>query len=375
MKRRRSKNSHSIVAADMFCGAAGLSYGLIKQGIDVKAGVDVDESCRWVYEHNTKAKFILSDVADIKAKTLRKFLPSTSYTLLAGCAPCQNFSKYTQKSARAVRNRWRLVDSFGRIADEIRPDILTMENVPGLLQHRRFKKFIKTLECAGYYIWYEVIDCHDYGTPQIRRRLVLLASRLGPISLLAPEVLKIRKKTVRDAIGRLPRLRAGHRHARDPLHRAQALTEINQRRIVLSKPGKSWREWPEELRLECHKKVSGDGYLSVYGRMEWDSPAPTITTNAYNYGSGRFGHPSQKRPISLREAAMLQSFPRNYRFFDRNAELDIRTTSRLIGNAVPVALAKAIGKSIKHHILCVDPNSDGPQKLRRRIQRAKQNAK
>lgn len=143
------------------------------------------------------------------------------------------------------------------------------------------------------------------------------------------------------------------------------------RRMMASEPGKTWREWPEELVLKCHSKKSGKGYSSVYGRMEWDKPAPTVTTNVYNYGSGRFGHPSQHRTISLREAALLQSFPRNYKFTDRKEELDFRSISRLIGNAVPVALARAIGKSIKHHVALVDPSGTGPRCTRSRAARRK----
>jgi DNA (cytosine-5)-methyltransferase 1 len=352
MGKRRGITGSEIVAVDMFCGAAGLSYGLQKSGISVGLGVDLDEDCQWVYEHNIDAEFLQADVAELKPAQLRKYLPRSSYTLVAGCAPCQRFSKYTQKVARADRQRWRLVDSFGRLADELRPDILTIVN-------------------AGYHIWHSVVDCHDYGTPQTRRRLVLLASRLGPIKLLSPSALNIRKKTVRDAIAGLPVLRAGSRNPRDALHRSQALSEINMRRMLASTPGKTWREWPEELVLKCHAKKSGKGYSSVYGRMEWDKPAPTITTNVYNYGSGRFGHPTQARTISLREAALLQTFPRHYKFTGRKNALDFRSLSRLIGNAVPVALGRAIGKSIVHHVNGVDPDQTGPIRTRQRARRRK----
>jgi DNA (cytosine-5)-methyltransferase 1 len=353
MSRRKTRR-RGIAAVDLFCGAAGLSYGLLKEGIDVRAGVDLDGDCRWAYEANTDAQFIHADVAKLDAKVLTRYLPKNHYTLLAGCAPCQRFSRYTQKAAQNERQRWRLLASFSRLALELRPDIITMENVSGLVRHRRFKEFVRALKRSGYFVWHEVIDCFEYGTPQTRKRLVLLGSRLGPIQMLDPKSLRIRKRTVRQVIGKLPAIKAGEVSKRDPLHRSQALSPLNKRRIRTSKPGQSWRTWPKELVLKCHTRATGKSYPSVYGRMEWDKPAPTVTTLAFNYGSGRFGHPEQDRAISLREAAMLQTFPRHYKFWEPRKRFEIRTLARLIGNAVPVALAQAIGRSIVSHVNDVD---------------------
>jgi DNA (cytosine-5)-methyltransferase 1 len=243
-----------------------------------------------------------------------------------------------------------LLDSFTRIALELKPDIITMENVPGLIRHRRFNTFLAALKDAGYSTWREIVECADYGAPQHRQRVVVLASRLGPIRLLTAAEFGAKKQTVRHAIAKLPPIRAGDAHKADALHRASALSKKNTRRICASRPGGTWHDWPEELVLPCHRKKSGSRYASIYGRMGWDEPSPTITTLAYNYGSGRFGHPSQNRAMTLREASLLQTFPRKYSFLGNDERVNVRALGRLIGNAVPVVLAKAIGRSIVAHV-------------------------
>lgn len=138
----------------------------------------------------------------------------------------------------------------------------------------------------------------DYGVPQGRKRLVLLASRYGDISLIEPTYAEGSYVTVRDAISHLAKLKHGEISADDPMHRASGLTKINQLRIRQSVPGGTWEDWDESLLLRCHRKGTGRTYKSVYGRMEWDKPAPTITTQFYGYGNGRFGHPEQDQAIS-----------------------------------------------------------------------------
>jgi DNA (cytosine-5)-methyltransferase 1 len=192
------------------------------------------------------------------------------------------------------------------------------------------------------------VDCADFGVPQRRRRLVLLASKLGPITLVRPKR-KIKPKTVKQAIGKLPRLRAGSVSSKDPLHQSCELSELNLSRIRASKPGGTWRDWDDELVAPCHRRTTGKTYPGVYGRMAWNAPAPTMTTQYFAFGSGRFGHPSQARGISLREGAILQSFPRRYRFIAEGETVRRKTIGRLVGNAVPVKLAEAIGKTILVH--------------------------
>jgi DNA (cytosine-5)-methyltransferase 1 len=350
MPRRPTRRRPKIDAVDLFCGAGGLSYGLAREGITVRAGFDLDPACEWPFKRNVKADFFCDDVARLSGETLKKSYRRSAVTLLAGCAPCQRFSNYTQKKSRSNRQRWRLLDSFTRIALELKPDIITMENVPGLIRHRRFNTFLAALKDAGYSTWREIVECADYGAPQRRQRVVVLASRLGPIRLLTAAEFGAKKQTVRHAIAKLPPIRAGESHKTDALHRASALSKKNKRRICASRPGGTWRDWPDELVLPCHRKKSGSGYPSIYGRMDWDEPSPTITTLAYNYGSGRFGHPSQNRAMTLREASLLQTFPRNYSFLRDHDQVNVRVLGRLIGNAVPVVLAKAIGRSIVTHI-------------------------
>jgi DNA (cytosine-5)-methyltransferase 1 len=344
--RPRKRGRVRIDAVDLFCGAGGLSYGLSKEGISVRAGFDLDPACEWPFQKNVKASFYRDDVARLSGDRLRSYFSKTAIRLLAGCAPCQKFSNYTQKQARSNRQRWRLLDSFSRIAIELSPEIITMENVPGLARHRRFKQFLCALTDAGYSTWHDVVECADYGMPQRRRRVVVLASKLGPLQLLTPKEFGARNTTVKQAIGNLPRVRAGRTHKSDPLHRAAALSKENMKRMLASRQSGTWRDWPKQLILPCHRKASGSGYPSIYGRMAWNEQAPTITTNAYNYGSGRFGHPTQNRAITLREASLLQTFPRKYAFVRPTEGVNVRVLGTLIGNAVPVTLARVIGRSI-----------------------------
>jgi DNA (cytosine-5)-methyltransferase 1 len=222
-----------------------------------------------------------------------------------------------------------------------------MENVPKLAEEAVFRRFLATLEKCGFHTSWQVVNCSEFGLPQSRKRLVLLASRLGPIRLVPPAR---RKRTVRQAIGSLPEIEAGEDYIRDALHTACALSPLNLKRIRASRPGGSWRDWPEHLMADCHRKDSGRSYSGVYARMTWDEPAPTITTQFYAFGSGRFGHPQQDRGLSLREGAILQGFPKGYAFVEPGEAINRRTIGRLIGNAVPVGLAKAIGRSIVAHV-------------------------
>jgi DNA (cytosine-5)-methyltransferase 1 len=335
-----------IHAVDLFCGVGGLTHGLIRGGISVVAGVDVDASCRYPYEINNGAEFLDEDVNTLDANSVGRLFGTAPLTMLAGCAPCQPFSTYS-RSGRKQRGEgdWELVGSFGRLVREVKPDFVTMENVPQLAHHPVFQKFLTNL--AGYEVAWKVVECSSLGVPQTRKRLVLLASRHGPINLKMPRLRSM--KTVRETIGNLPPLCAGETDERDALHVACQLSDLNLRRIKASKPGGTWRDWKPSLRAACHQKQTGDTYPSVYGRMEWDKPAPTITTQCFGYGTGRFGHPEQHRAITLREAAMLQTFPRNYAFVPKGCPVKFSQLGRLIGNAVPVRLGEIIAKSFVDH--------------------------
>lgn len=339
-----------IKAVDLFCGAGGLTRGLEAAGIDVVTGVDIDPACEYPFTANNSAAFLKKSVEDITQADFTDALKGASLTLLAGCAPCQPFSTYSQGKAGPEDKRWNLLSHFARLVKEMQPDLVTMENVPRLEKQAVFSKFVSDLRDDDYWVCHKIVDCADYGVPQHRQRLVLLASKHGPIEMIAPTVKKELHETVRDAIEELPPLKAGDTCPDDPLHQASVLSSLNLKRIRASTAGGTWRDWDKELVADCHKKKSGKTYPSVYGRMPWDEPSPTMTTQFFGFGNGRFGHPHQNRAISLREGAILQSFPRDYKFVAKGEPIYIKTIGRLIGNAVPVKLGKAIGKSIVRHI-------------------------
>lgn len=351
---RTERPEDDVVCVDLFCGAGGLTHGLISAGVKVRAGVDFDEACKFPYEANHPGiTFHGGDVAELDAEKVREWFGGATVRVLAGCAPCQPFSTYAlryQKDEPVEEDkRWRLLDEFGRLVEELMPEIVAMENVPTVTKHAVFKRFKSTLESLGYKVWVDVIDCAEYGLPQRRNRTVLLASLHGDIKLREPVASEAR--TVEDVIKEMPVLRHGGTDKSDRLHAASRLSDLNYKRITVSRPGGTWRDWPVELRADCHKKKSGKTYPSVYGRMTWDEPAPTLTTQFYGFGNGRFGHPTQRRGLSLREGAMLQGFPKDYKFIPEDAEIQFKALGRMIGNAVPVDLGRVIGESIIEHVV------------------------
>jgi len=343
-----------IKVIDLFCGIGGLSHGLIKEGFDVVAGIDNDNSCKFGYEYNNKAKFIHRDIIDVGAKEINQLFGDKNKTIrvLVGCAPCQPFSRLNLK--QVTEKQLAPLEKFARLIKEILPDIVSMENVSGLSDMKKypiFKTFVDTLKRSGYEYKYEIVDVSDYGIPQSRKRLVLLASRFGKVELMK-KTHKNKKVTVRDVIKNLEPIGTGEASESDPLHRARKLSPINLKRIKATPhDGGSSRSWDPSLVLTCHKKDSGKTYRgTVYGRMRWDEPAPTMTTQCVGLGNGRFGHPEQNRAISLREAAIFQTFPKNYRFANPEEPVVAARVAKFIGNAVPVRLGSVIGKSIKNHL-------------------------
>lgn len=343
------KKKVKISAVDLFCGAGGLTYGLRAAGIDVVAGIDVDPECKYPYEINNKAPFMRRDVADVKVREIKALFVPGSVRLLAGCAPCQPFSSHSRGRDTTEDPKWALLDEFTRLVKGVKPELVTMENVVRVKNHAVFEKFVETLQALGYSVSVQSVLCAAYGVPQERRRLVLMASRIGGIELLAPTHAKGQRISVRDVLWPLPALSAGETDRDDPLHKARKLTPINLARMRHSVPGGTWRDWPADLRSACHIKESGQTFRSVYARMAWDKPSPTITTQSFNFGTGRFGHPEQDRTITLREASILQSFPAKYRFVEEGREVSFSTIGRLIGNAVPPKLGQVIGESFMQH--------------------------
>ncbi len=335
-----------MIAIDLFCGAGGLTRGLRNAGINVLLGIDNDDECRLTYEHNNRpTEFLCSDLRDVKAAELQRRLGGRSGVplLLAGCAPCQPFSTH-QRAGRSADSR--LLSEVARLVEALRPDWVFIENVPGLARvkggstYNRFKCALDRLE---YKFTDGTLDAKWFGVPQNRRRLVLVASRVGEPSLPEATHGKGKKpfRTVQDAISHLPKITAGQRDPSVPNHNAADISEVNLRRLrATPRDGGGRTDWPESLELDCHQ--GREGHEDVYGRMHWGAPAPTLTCRCFSISNGRYGHPEQDRAISLREAASLQSFPEDYRFFGSTQ----KALGSQIGNAVPVGLAEAIARHV-----------------------------
>jgi len=336
---------------DLFCGVGGLTRGLLDAGLNVIAGFDNDPTCQFTYEHNNEVDYMVRNIREVTGEEINNLYDPDAIKILVGCAPCQPFSqmRFKLKDANQKDDKYNLLLEFGRLIEQTQPTVISMENVPQIRETEIYEQFLKTLQDNGYHIDAKVIFCPDYGIPQTRRRFVLVGSLLGPIQIIDPTHQRV-DVHVRDFIENLPEIEAGETDPNDPLHRSAALSEKNLQRIRASVPGGTWRDWPEELRCECHKKESGQTYASVYGRMTWEQIGPTITTQFYSYGTGRYGHPEQDRALSLREGALLQTFPPNYNFINPNAAFVFSDVARHIGNAVPVRLGEIIGISILNHL-------------------------
>lgn len=329
---------------DFFCGAGGLTRGLLDAGIAVVAGIDLDGRCRKTYEWNNRpARFYERDVRTLTAGEVRGMagnIPSKEL-ILAGCAPCQPFSK--QRKSTCPSRDATLLLAFADIIAELKPTFVLVENVPGLAKvkgYSAYRRFLHTLEKNGYG-WSEgVLDAKHYGVPQTRRRYILLGGRHRTPSL--PERLNGSAatpfRTVRDAIAHYPPINAGTQHSSVANHEAASVSEKNLLRLRKTpRDGGDRRDWPDELVLECHRG-SYTGHTDVYGRMAWDCPAPALTGKCHSISNGRYGHPVQDRAISLREAASLQTFRDDYVFFG-----PLQSVAQWIGNAVPVRLAEVLG--------------------------------
>lgn len=339
-----------LKAIDFFCGAGGLTRGLLDAGIDVVGGFDSNAGCRTTYErNNSPSKFIHARIEDVQLNDLRSLLGVTSpdRVLFAGCAPCQPFTK--QRRDGDYTQQRTLLGDFARLIEEYLPGYVLIENVPGIRKvkgNSTYRRFLQSLTEAGYEYTEATLDAKLFGVPQNRTRWVVLASRFGKPSMPLPTHGPNAKAfvTVRDTIKRFPVLTAGKSHPTVPNHRAAAVSDINLRRLKATPSNGGGRlDWPRSLHLECHK---GDysGHSDVYGRMKWDLPAPTLTCKCFSISNGRYGHPTQHRAISLREAAALQSFGDNYVFYGISQQ-DIGAQ---IGNAVPVLMGNALGRAIVH---------------------------
>jgi DNA (cytosine-5)-methyltransferase 1 len=337
-------------AIDLFAGCGGLTCGLKKAKFRVVGAVEVASLPAATYRDNHPEVFLKElDIRSLDPDEWMKELGLSAgeLDLLAGCPPCQGFSTLrTNNGARSNRDRRNnLVREIIRLVEVFQPKAILMENVPGLRSKAVFKEFVTELVDLGYIPKEDVHDVVKYGVPQRRKRLVLAAGR-GFIVPFAHEVEGM--KTVRDAISMLPPAGSGSEHWHDrPEHR----TPLMMRRIKATpKDGGSRTSWPKELWLECHKNT--DGFKDVYGRMKWDAPAPTITGGCFNPSRGRFLHPDENRNITLREAALLQTFPPNYRFPFHASKQEV---ALMIGNAIPPDFVKLQGEQVIRAIKAAHP--------------------
>ncbi|MDR1168516.1 MAG: DNA cytosine methyltransferase [Heliobacteriaceae bacterium] len=351
------KKENSIKVFDFFSGCGGTSAGLQKAGMDVVLALDTDKDAIETFQKNIRPeKTVCEDIRKVEINAVKEFVDKynkTHYILFCGCAPCQPFSSQNKKRFSSEDKRIDLLSEFLRFVKECNPDFILCENVPGLQKIDKdgpLPNFIKNLKNMGYNVPEpKIVHAQDYGVPQRRKRLVLIASKLGePTYPRETRGSNVNKpyKTVRDAIYNLPKINAGEEHfdkKKYPNHQTAGLQEINLKRLQQIKAGQGRKDWSKELYLECHKKH--DGHSDVYGRLEWDQPAVTLTTRCTSISNGRFGHPEQDRAISVREAACLQTFPKQFKFYGSG----LGSLARQVGNAVPVELAKAFGKMFTEH--------------------------
>lgn len=339
------KMNKKIKVFDFFSGCGGTSQGLKSAGCEISFGLDYDyDSSQTFQANNPKAAFINDDIRSVDVADLIDIVNDAkkdSSILFCGCAPCQPFSKQNQKKDKSDPRRGLLTE-FGRFVEHYFPDYVLIENVPGLqkvdVSDGPLHDFIHMMKMKGYKLAYGVIPALWFGVPQTRERFVLMASRHSDIHLPSQthNGADIPFATVRDWIGDLPKIEAGESHPTLPDHISAKLSNLNLQRIRATPEGKGREHWPNELLLECHKKHSG--HSDVYGRLAWDKPASGLTTRCISYSNGRFGHPEQDRAISVREAALLQTFPLDYIFTG-----SMLSKAKQIGNAVPPRMAESIG--------------------------------
>ncbi|MEK3875246.1 DNA cytosine methyltransferase [Paenibacillus sp. FSL M7-0420] len=334
------------IAIDLFSGCGGVTEGLRQARFRVVAAVDIDPICSVTYKNNHKSvKFYNDDIRVVDPHKLARVIPKgKELDLLTVCAPCQPFSSQNRDKGHDLRTGLILEAlKFIRI---LNPKVIFFENVPGLAETDVFIELQEELHLYGYNtIEPLVIDAADYGVPQRRPRFIYLASRTPePITVPTPVTRLENRITVRDAIGDLKILHSGEKDQDDSLHIARKHKEIALKRLsFIPKNGGSRSSLPDDLQLNCHK--NHNGHKDVYGRMSWDTVAPTLTTGCTNITRGRFAHPSEDRSITVREAARLQTFPDNYKFHGKLEQIATQ-----VGNAVPVAMMKNIACHIRKHV-------------------------
>jgi len=329
-------------AVDLFCGCGGMTEGLRQAGFRVVAGIELDDNAALTYEMNHKDSTVLfhENITNVRTQDIAKLLKKKPLHLLAACPPCQGFSSIRRKNRKGAIDdpRNKLIHEFYRFTDELRPITIMLENVPALSEYDDFREVVRKLEKLGYTMDYKVVNVAKYGVPQRRKRLVLLGTLFGTINIKAGSDIIV---TVRSAIEDFesPDVTTDAVHRIYPTH-----TPKVQKQIELTPPnGGSRTDLPDEYILECHKKA-GVGFKDVYGRLHWDTVSSTITGGCLNPSKGRFLHPEENRTITAREAATLQTFPRDYIF---PTDISRGALALMIGNALPPEFCKQQANSLR----------------------------
>jgi len=355
INRLKKKYNLPIKVFDFFSGCGGASKGFQNAGMEIVFAIDSDPDAGKTFKKNfPDSHFLLKDIRDLSIFELKHYIDECiGYPILfSGCAPCQPFTNQNTRK-KGKDDRKNLLNEFMRFVEYFKPEYVFVENVPGLQKIKNqkgpFKKFLKNLHRWEYFTKYDIVAAKYYGIPQKRRRLLLISSRLGEIefcpAIYGSGTENTKFSTVRDWIGDFPPIASGETDPSDPNHRAASLSSINLERIMALSEGEDRRKWPDHLKLECHSN-DYTGHTDVYGRMFWDKPASGLTTRCISLSNGRFGHPEQNRAISVREAACLQTFPRDFVFCG-----GLNSMARQTGNALPVLLAEHFGKNFAKHLL------------------------
>lgn len=343
--KKINKKLH-FTAIDMFSGCGGLSQGLKQAGFILKAAIEIDLKAKETYELNhPNCHMYHVDVRKLSPQTLLNDLDMKpgDLTLLAGCPPCQGFSRLRTKNkiSSIADSRNDLIFEFMHFISVLKPKMVMLENVPNLVSDERFNKFLEFLNENRYYYSYDIVNAAHYGVAQRRKRLILLASKENKPVMAERSDMPLH---VRDAIFDIE----SKIDYQDSIHFLKDNRSAHVINIIknIPKDGGSRKDLPEKYQLDCHKKISG--FFDVYGRMAWDDVSPTITSGCNNPSKGRFLHPEKDRVISLREAAVLQGFPPNYKFNIKHGKGSI---ALMIGNALPPPLIEVHAKSLLNSLI------------------------
>lgn len=333
-----------INAMDLFSGAGGLTQGMKDAGFNVVAAVDNFKPAQRTYRLNhPEVKLFSRKIQNVYSLEIKALLKNEQLHLLAGCPPCQGFSSVRRLNKKDAVNDDRndLILQFNKFVKKLKPLTIMMENVPALENYDLFLEMTEKWKKNGYFLKYESVDIQNYGVPQRRKRLILVGSRLGEIDIVHPTN-KI--MTVRDAIGDMESVN----DTDDPMHKTavEHIPRIMKMIQLIPKNGGSRKELPTRYILKCHKR-NNIGFNDIYGRLKWDTVSVTMTGGCLNPSKGRFLHPDEDRCITAREASLIQTFKRDYKFSKENKA----HIGSLIGNALPPKFARIQSKNIMKHLL------------------------